>query len=53
MAPAPYFRQLVEDAERLSLEAALRDAFPVVEKLPADLIELASRLNSSQKLMRG
>jgi hypothetical protein len=53
MAPAPYFRQQVEGAARLSLEVALRDAFPVVEKLPVDLIELASRLNSSQTVTRG
>jgi hypothetical protein len=51
MAPAPYFRQQVEGAARLSLEVALRDAFPVVEKLPADLIELANRLK--HRLTRG
>ena len=51
MALARYFRQQVEGAARLSLEVALRDAFPVVEKLPADLIELANRLK--HQLTRG
>jgi hypothetical protein len=44
MAPAPYFRQQVEGAARLSLEVAVREAFPVVEELPAYFIELARHL---------
>jgi hypothetical protein len=51
-APALYLRQQVVGAARLSLEVAVRDAFPVVEELPADLAELAGRLNSSQTLTR-
>ena len=43
--PGPYLRRQVMDAARQSLEAALRDAFPVAEELPADFVELARRLN--------
>jgi hypothetical protein len=43
--PGPYLRQQAAAAARQSLEAALSDAFPVAEELPADFIELARRLN--------
>lgn len=39
-------RALFEDVTRL--RASLRAAFPAAEDLPADLVELAGRLNSSQ-----
>jgi hypothetical protein len=39
-------RALFEDVTRLT--ASLRAAFPAAEDLPADLMELAGRLNSSE-----
>ena len=35
------------DAAHLSLERAVRAAFPVVKELPTDLIQLAGRLGSN------
>ena len=44
---ASYSPEDPEDAARLSLERALRSAFPVVQELPTDLIQLADRLASN------
>jgi hypothetical protein len=42
-AAGSYFQE-PEDAARLSLERALRDAFPIVQELPTNLIQLVGRL---------